>query len=82
LSFFILRTNGFFDLVSELGSTDLIIAGHEHINNFCIDYEGVKLVYGLKTGIGSYHEKDMLGGTLLTFGRDGQVQVEHILDIE
>ena len=55
---------------------------HEHINNFCIEYEGVKLVYGLKTGIGSYHEKDMLGGTLLTFSRDGQVQVEHILDIE
>ena len=74
--------DGFFDLVTELGSTDLIIAGHEHVNNFCIEYEGVKLVYGLKTGIGSYHEKDMLGGTLLTFNRDGQVHVEHILDIE
>lgn len=71
---------GFFDAVKSLGSTDFILAGHEHVNNYCINYEGVQLVYGMKTGTGSYFESDVLGGTIITIADDGSVTIRHELD--
>ena len=37
---------GFFDKAEELGSTKGIFCGHDHLNNFCLDYKGIKLCYG------------------------------------
>lgn len=37
---------GFFDKAMELGSTQGIFCGHDHLNNFSIDYKGIKLNYG------------------------------------
>ena len=37
---------GFFDKVQELGSTQGMFCGHDHLNNFSIDYQGVRLTYG------------------------------------
>lgn len=37
---------GFFDKVQELGSTQGMFCGHDHLNNFSIDYKGVRLTYG------------------------------------
>lgn len=37
---------GFFDAVKEVGSTQGIFCGHDHLNNFSIDYKGVRLTYG------------------------------------
>ena len=38
-------------------STDLVVAGHDHVNNFVIEYEGVTLAYSLKTGSGCYYNE-------------------------
>lgn len=38
--------NGFFDKVLELGSTQGIFCGHDHVNNFSLEYKGVRLTYG------------------------------------
>ncbi len=37
---------GFFDKVQELGSTQGMFCGHDHLNNFSINYKGVRLSYG------------------------------------
>lgn len=37
---------GFFDKVREIGSTQGMFCGHDHLNNFSIDYKGVRLSYG------------------------------------
>lgn len=37
---------GFFNKVKELGSTQGMFCGHDHLNNFSIDYKGVRLTYG------------------------------------
>lgn len=37
---------GFFDKVKELGSTQGMFCGHDHLNNFSIDYQGIRLTYG------------------------------------
>lgn len=38
--------NGLFDKMLELGSTKGLFCGHDHLNNFALDYKGIKLCYG------------------------------------
>ena len=68
--------SGFFEAVKELGSTKNIVVGHDHINNYSIMYEGVRLTYGLKTGDRCYADEDLNGGTVLTITNNG-ITTEH-----
>ena len=54
--------SGFFTAVKHAGSVKAITCGHDHNNDFVGDYEGVKLLYGRKTGYGSYGPKFMMRG--------------------
>ena len=38
-------STGMFDAVKESGSTQAVICGHDHINCFCVEYDGIKLLY-------------------------------------
>ncbi len=69
--------NGFFDVCKELGSTKNMVCGHDHVNNFSIPYEGIRLTYALKLGEGCYYDEDLIGGTTLTVNSAGNVDVEH-----
>ncbi len=69
--------DGFFDIVAELESTKTVIAGHDHVNCSCIRYEGVRLTYGLKTGMGAYWKPEMNGGTALTVTHRGITDIKH-----
>lgn len=74
-----LVNTGFFDVMKELESTTHVFAGHDHINSSSIPWEGIRLTYVLKTGPGSYHDKDLQGGTLVTVEPGSfAVEVEHI----
>jgi len=75
--------NGFFDVVKELGSTKNIIACHDHINNFSLEYQGVRLSYSLKCGPGGYWDTSKNGGSTLTISSDGHaVFAHHYVDPE
>lgn len=37
---------GFFDTAKDLGSTQGLFCGHDHLNNFSVDYNGIRLTYG------------------------------------
>ena len=53
--------------------------GHSHINHASIVGEGIRWTYGLKTGRYDYHEKEKLGGTLITLSNNcAQFSIEHI----
>ncbi|MBE6999734.1 MAG: hypothetical protein E7428_06070 [Ruminococcaceae bacterium] len=69
--------NGFFALCKELDSTKNMVCGHDHVNCFSIDYQGITLTYGMKTGYGCYWERETNGGTTLTIDSDGLVKPEH-----
>ena len=69
--------NGFFSVCKSLGSTKNMLCGHDHVNCFSIDYEGITLSYALKTGYGCYWKPDTHGGTTLTVSTDGHVKTEH-----
>ena len=52
--------------------------GHCHNNNASILHEGIRWTFGLKTGTYDYHEKEKLGGTLITlFDNLQEFSVEH-----
>ncbi len=68
--------NAFFAAVKSAGTTKNIICGHEHMNNFSILYEGVRLTYTLKVGKGSGYQRGMNGGTLITVNESG-LTLEH-----
>ena len=53
--------------------------GHDHVNSLSVEYKGVRLTYGLKTGPTCYSDEDMEGATLITI-MDGtnEVVVEHV----
>lgn len=62
------HNSGMFDAIIEQSSTQAYVAGHDHINNFIIDYKGVKLGYCESSGYSSYNvvtrglEKDLIQG--------------------
>lgn len=56
-----------------------IFIGHDHVNNASFKTDnGVVITYGLKTGYGSYGDKDLNGGTLISIGSNRKVSIEHI----
>lgn len=69
--------DGVFAAIKETGLTQYILVGHDHVNNFIINYEGVNFVFALKTGAGCYWDPILNGGTVLKVGKDGIYDVKH-----
>ena len=70
--------NGFFAAMKEVGTTKNTLCGHDHINDFSIVYEGIRLSYSMRLGIsGSYHV-DNMGATLITIDDEGSASVRHV----
>lgn len=40
--------------LTRRGDIKAVFVGHDHQNDFVVDFEGLKLGYGAKTGYGSY----------------------------
>ena len=72
--------SGFFDKCKELGSTKYMFCGHDHENDAAITYEGIDMVYGLKTGPSPkpWNGADHTGGMVITIGnRDTNYAVSY-----
>lgn len=69
--------NGFFDTVKALGSTKTMVVGHDHVNDYSVVYEGIRLAYGLKTGYGCYWDENKNGGTVISINSDGKATLEN-----
>ena len=65
---------GMFAKMKELGSTKNVIVGHDHVNDYSLVYQGIRLTYGVKTGNKCYWVGDgtMNGGTKLTISAGGK----------
>ena len=68
--------SGFFDVIKAKGSTKAMFFGHDHINNFEADYEGVKFCYGIKSTDRIYYAEDMLGYQTITIKDDNSLQID------
>lgn len=52
---------GFFDKAGELGSTQGLFCGHDHYNNFSLNYKGINLNYGYSIDYLAYAGISKLG---------------------
>ena len=73
--------NGFFDEIKRCDHTKTVLCGHDHVNTFSINYRGVRLMFGLKTGSGCYWDRRINGGTVLKIGDNGHMTAEHVFII-
>lgn len=72
---------GFFSVVKDLHSTTHMFCGHRHTNDATIEYEGVTLTFGTKTGSGNSAGGVQSGCTVITIAnRTNKVTVEHRYD--
>ena len=60
------ENSSFFDAIKAEGSTKAMFFGHDHINTFEVDYEGVKFCYGIKSTDRIYYDEDLLGYQTIT----------------
>lgn len=64
-----------FETMLELGSTKGTFCGHDHYNNFSIDYKGIRFTYGMSVDYlaypGIYKEGSQRGCTVITVKEDG-----------
>lgn len=70
------ENSGFFSKIKEKGSTKAMFFGHDHINNFEADYEGVKFCYGIKSTDRIYYAEDMLGYQTITIKADNSLDIK------
>lgn len=68
---------GFFEIIKNTENTKYIFCGHEHMNNFTVDYQGVRLTYTMKLGFGSGFQWGYNGGTVITVGSGGITNIKH-----
>ena len=61
---------GLFQAVVDRGDVMMIAHGHDHINDFAVDYRGVTLAYTACIGTEVYHDTAMLGGRVVSFTAD------------
>ncbi len=71
-----------FDTARELGSTKGIFCGHDHYNNMSLEYEGIRLTYGMSIDYNVMHmiawKKRQRGGTLVRCSVDGGMEIEQL----
>ena len=73
--------SGMFETARELGSTQGFFCGHDHLNNFSLDYKGIRLTYGYSVdylayaGIMKYGAQR--GCTIINIAQDGSFETSH-----
>ena len=64
-----------FEAMLETGSTKAVFCGHDHYNNFSVEYKGIRLTYGMSIDYlaypGIYKKGSQRGCTVITFSPDG-----------
>lgn len=83
------HNGGLFDAILESGSTQAVVAGHDHVNDFRIRYKGVWLCYNRSSGYSSYNAytkelstKLMQGASIYTINASGEIEFSDIINGE
>ena len=70
-----------FETVLEKGSTQALFYGHDHLNNFVLEYKGIRLSYGYSIDYLAYSDIDtrgyQRGCTIITCAPNGDANITH-----
>ena len=73
-----INEDNLFEEMVALGSTQAIFCGHDHYNNFSIEYKGIRLTYGMSVDYlaypGIYKRGSQRGCTVIEFSPDGSFE--------
>ncbi len=76
-----MNEDNLFEKILELGSTNAVFCGHDHLNNMVLNYKGVDLTYNYSIdylAYGGISEKgDQRGCTVITVNPDGTYEQVH-----
>lgn len=67
-----------FETMVELGSTKGVFVGHDHMNNYEVEYSGIRLCYGLSCDHNIYLVP-MRGGNLINIKADGSFTTQKLM---
>lgn len=67
-----------FETMLEIGSTKGCFVGHDHMNNFSVNYKGIRLTYGLSCDHNIYLTP-FRGGTLINIKNDGTFTTQSLI---
>ena len=67
-----------FEKMVALGSTKGCFAGHDHMNNYSVNYNGIRLTYGLSFDHNIY-AVPFRGGTLINIKNDGSFTTQSLI---
>ena len=68
---------GFFDVLKNAGMVKHVICGHEHMNDFSVKYDGIRLTYCMKLGRSSGYQPGFNGASVFTVDSEGIAKIEH-----
>ena len=68
--------SGLFDVICERGDIKAIINGHDHINDFMVNYKGVKLCYSSSFSTNTYNNVDMHGSRVFVIKESDPANIE------
>ena len=60
----------FYDVIKVKGSTHGMYFGHDHINNYILNYDGIHFGYGIKATDRVYADDSLLGGRVIIVHND------------
>lgn len=67
-----------FETMVRLGSTKGCFAGHDHMNNYSVNYDGIRLTYALSCDHNIY-VVPFRGGTLINIKNDGSFTTQPLV---
>ena len=62
--------SGLFSAMLERGDVKAVVTGHDHMNDYMLNYCGIKLCSAATIGNQFYYEDDMLGGRVFVFNEN------------
>lgn len=72
-----LYEDDFFETMQELVNTDSVFCGHDHLNNFSMNYKGIDLNYSYSIDYLAYSKISTLGSqrgcTIINIGENGEI---------
>lgn len=67
-----------FETMVKLGSTKGCFAGHDHMNNYSVEYKDIRLTYGISCDHNIY-KVPVRGGNLINIKNDGSFTVQSVV---
>lgn len=70
------HNSGLFNALYSRGDIKAVVSGHDHKNNFMVEYGGIKLCYASTVSTNTYHDADIHGARVFVVNEDDPSNVE------